>query len=89
MRLPVFPLAIASCRKALKFAHPDIRFVFPMPHGKNDAEEEKQESAILEQLSKEPWTVIQFDRNASIWIEKVPRATGGAIPSLTVMSRLL
>jgi len=63
--------ACASCRKALKFAHPDIRFVFPMPHGKSASDDEQQEARILEQLAKDPWTIIQFDRNASIWIEKV------------------
>ncbi len=60
-----------SCTKALKFAHPDLRFVFPMPRGRNDAEEEKIESAALETYATDPLAVIQFEKNATIWVDKV------------------
>jgi DNA polymerase-3 subunit delta' len=63
--------ACASCRKALKFAHPDIRFVFPMPRARTEAEEEKVESSTLAAQAKDPLHVIQFDKNATIWIDTV------------------
>ncbi len=65
----------ASCRKALKFLHPDIRFVFPMSHSKKTGkarteEEEKWEAEALRAYGENPFHIIQFDRNPSIWIEK-------------------
>jgi DNA polymerase-3 subunit delta' len=69
--------ACLSCRKALKFAHPDIRFLFPMSHSQKRTEsakkeeEEQLEAEALRAFSEDPFHIIQFDRNPSIWVERV------------------
>ncbi|MGD8396516.1 MAG: AAA family ATPase [Candidatus Eiseniibacteriota bacterium] len=64
-----------SCRKARHFGHPDIRLIVPMPHSQKkgaakEEDEERQEAETLERLAEDPFHVIQFDRNPSIWIDK-------------------
>jgi DNA polymerase-3 subunit delta' len=59
-----------SCRKALKFSHPDIRFVFPLPGGKPE-EIEAEESEMLRSFAADPFHIIRYDRFTSIPIDKL------------------
>jgi DNA polymerase-3 subunit delta' len=59
-----------SCRKALHFLHRDLQFYFPVPGGRED-EVEAVERETRDAYSADRYHVIQFDRFASISIDKV------------------
>jgi DNA polymerase-3 subunit delta' len=62
--------ACPSCRKALRFLHPDIRFVFPLPGGKPE-DVDAEEGEMLRAFVADPFHLIRFDRFASIPIERL------------------
>jgi len=62
--------ACPSCRKALRFLHRDLQFYFPVPGGRED-EVEAIERETRDAYAADPYHVIQFDRFASISIDKV------------------
>jgi DNA polymerase-3 subunit delta' len=62
--------ACPSCRKNLRFLHRDVQFYFPVPGGKEE-EVETIERDTREAFAADPYYVIQFERFASISIDKV------------------
>lgn len=62
--------ACPSCRKALHFLHRDIQFIFPAPGGKED-DVEAVEKEARDAYAADPFHLLEFDRFASIAIDKL------------------
>ncbi len=63
--------ACPSCRRALKFAHRDIRFIFPWPAAGKPDEIEAEEAEAMRGWSADPLYLPPTERFASISIDKV------------------
>ncbi len=63
--------ACPSCVKSRRFAHPDIHYFFPMPSFGGAEAAAKARRAILDDMSEDPFYVIQFEKAHSIGIDTI------------------
>jgi DNA polymerase III subunit delta' len=64
----------SQCLKTVTFNHPDLHYVFPVPHPSSESDKKKLSEEIAEllaQKAEKPYLALDFDRPAAISIDDI------------------
>ncbi|MBI4725736.1 DNA polymerase III subunit delta' [candidate division TA06 bacterium] len=64
----------SQCRKTVEFNHPDLHYVFPVPHPSSESDKRKLSEEIAEllaQKAQKPYLNLEFDRPVAISIDDI------------------
>jgi DNA polymerase-3 subunit delta' len=64
----------SQCRKTVAFNHPDLHYVFPVPHPSGESDKKKLTEEIAEllaQKAEKPYLALDFDRPVAISIDDI------------------
>jgi len=69
------PCGVCSqCKKTVEFNHPDLHYVFPVPHPSSEGDKKKLAEEIAEllaQKAEKPYLALDFDRPVAISIDDI------------------
>ncbi|MDO9026713.1 MAG: DNA polymerase III subunit delta' [bacterium] len=66
--------ACSQCQKTVNFNHPDLHYVFPVPHPSGESDKKKLAEEIAEllaQKAEKPYLSLDFDRPVAITIDDI------------------